>query len=72
MEVQARAEALRGDVAAHKAAIRRHRAALVRAAIALADLERECSSRGIRLVLSADEGEGSESPWPNQSSASTR
>lgn len=67
MEPQARAVALSGQIAEHKAAMRRHRHALAERAAELAALKRECASRGIRLVLP---GEG-ENPWPNPSSTST-
>lgn len=52
-----RVEELRGEVAVHKAAIRRHRSALSRTKAALVALETECSARGIKLVL---KGEGEE------------
>jgi hypothetical protein len=71
VEPQARADALQGEIAAHKAEIRRRRDRLARAKAALVELEKECTSRGIRLVLVKTTGEGSESPWPNPSSNST-
>jgi hypothetical protein len=53
---QERAGALQGEVKAHKAAIRRHRAHLVAAKVELVHLARECAARGIGLVV-AEQGE---------------
>lgn len=67
MDLQVRERELAGEVVTHKAAIRRHRCALSRAAADLAEVRRELARRGIRLVL---KGEGG-NPWPNLSSVST-
>lgn len=67
MGTVARAAQLRGEIAGHKAAIRHHRAALGQKKAELVMLERECASRGIRLVIK--EGEG-ETPWPNHKTQS--
>jgi TRAP-type uncharacterized transport system substrate-binding protein len=50
-ELVAQAAQLRDKVKQHKKAIYQHREALQAAAAKLADLERECRARGIRLVL---------------------
>ena len=52
------ADALRGEIRGHKAAIRHRRTALARAKAALVALESECAARGIKLVV---KGEGKES-----------
>jgi hypothetical protein len=70
VEPQARADELRDRVASHKAAIRRERAALVKTAAELARFEKECASRGIRLVNVNAKGEG-DHPWPNSDRSST-
>ncbi len=54
-------EQLRGEIAAHKAAIRRHRSVLHKKKARLSELELE--GRGIKLIV---QGEGKGDPWPTR------
>jgi len=56
--VLARAHALQADVAAHNAAIRRHRKARRTAQMALDALAAECRRLGIALVIEPQRSEG--------------
>lgn len=66
MSLQAQVEQLRGEVAGHKADIRRSRTRLARAKAELVELEARCAQLGIRLVV---QGEGKGDPWPKNGSA---
>ncbi|KKM71007.1 hypothetical protein LCGC14_1435000 [marine sediment metagenome] len=50
------ADALRGEIRGHKAAIRRHRAQLSQTKAALVALELELTRRGIRLIVKGEGG----------------
>ncbi len=55
MGLAAQVEALRVEVTAHKAEIRRRRERLARAAAELAVLEEQCRRLGIRLIVKGEE-----------------